>query len=185
MKFISRNSNLLIVLRAGLSAQPITGTPAKPTISVRFKDGVADVTQQELVDMMLVHPGFNSDFISAEESPIDPYAALRQPSEPTHVVTDIQFGTPMSRQVKGGKPAIPAELQKLIQESAAEMAKQMLPSMVEATLKSLLGSQKEAPKVKGKRGRKPKVKVAEVPVNKDEIEEVFGSSIDPRMQESV
>jgi len=185
MKFISKNSNLLVVLRAGLSAQPITGTPAKPTISVRFKEGVADVTQQELVDMMLAHPGFNSDFISAEETGIDPYAALRQPVEPAHVVTELQFGTPVSREVKGGKVGLPPEIQKMIQSAAAEMAKQMLPSMVEATLKNLIGSSKEAPKVKGKRGRKPKAKVVEKPVDVSEIDEVFSSSSDSRVQESV
>ena len=140
MKFISKSTNLLIVLRPGLSAQPITGTPAKPTISVRFKDGIADVQQEELVQMMLVHPGFNSDFISAEDIPVDPYAATRQSSEPAHTHTELKFGTPISKHTEGGSTQLPPELQKLVASMATDMAKKMLPSMVEGTLKSILES---------------------------------------------
>ena len=140
MKFISKSTNLLIVLRPGLSAQPITGTPAKPTVSVRFKDGIADVQNEELVQMMLAHPGFNSDFISAESVPVDPYAATRPSSEPSHAMTELKFGTPISKKTEGGNTQLPPELQKLVASLAAEMAKKMLPSMVESTLKSIVKS---------------------------------------------
>lgn len=165
MKFISKSSNLLIVLRSGLSAQPITGTPAKPTISVRFKDGVAEVDNQELANMMLAHPGFNSDFISAESVTFDPYASTRQPSEPAHVLTELKHGTPMSRVVKGGNPQLSPELQKLVQTMAADMAKQMIPEI----LKSLVTANDAEKKASGtkansKPGPKPKKKVqVEVP----------------------
>jgi hypothetical protein len=166
MKFISKSSNLLIVLRPGLSAQPLTGTPAKATISVRFKDGVADVQQLELVEMMLAHPGYNGDFISADTVAVDPYALTRQPSEPAHVLTEMKFGTPVSRSVKGGTPNLSPEIQKMVQAMAADMAKSMLPSMVEGTIKALMADRDSAKKstgvkVKGKPGRKPKVKAAE------------------------
>lgn len=143
MKFISKSTNLLIVLRPGLQAQPITGMPAKPTISVRFKDGVADVQQEELVQMMLVHPGFNSDFISADAVPVDPYAATRQSSEPAHTHTELKYGTPVGKQTEGGSTQLPPELQKIVATMATEMAKKMLPSMVESTLKSIIGQHKE------------------------------------------
>ena len=143
MKFISKSTNLLIVLRPGLSAQPITGTPAKPTISVRFKDGIADVQNEELVQMMLAHPGFNADFISAESSPMDPYAATRQSSEPAHTMTEIKFGTPVGKETAGGSMQLPPELQKMVASMAADMAKKMLPSMVESTLKSIVKSHEE------------------------------------------
>lgn len=144
MKFISKSSNLLIVLRPGLSAQPLTGTPAIATISVRFKDGVAEVQQQELIDMMLAHPGFNGDFISAEGVPVDPYAISRQSVEPTHIMTELKYGTPISKTIKGGNPlaGFSPEIQKLMQEMAAKMAQQMLPSMVENTLKEIVGQHK-------------------------------------------
>lgn len=174
MKFISKSSNLLIVLKAGLSAQPITGSPAKPTISVRFKDGVAEVENPELVEMMLAHPGFNGDFISADDVPLDPYAAMRVSSEPAHVLTDLKFGTPISKSTKGGSLQLPPEMQKLVQGMATEMAKQMLPSLLESTLKGLVKAHeadKQTPatapvvKVKGKPGRKPKVRLPEASVS--------------------
>lgn len=162
MKFISKSSNLLIVLRAGLSAQPITGTPAKSTVSVLFRDGVAEVTDKELVDMMLAHPGFNGDFISAEGVAIDPYAVTRQSSEPAHVMTEMKFGTPINRSIQGGATAqLPPELQKIVQEASLVIAKNMLPGMLQEALKSLVkGHEAEkAIKTKGKPGRKPFKKV--------------------------
>lgn len=167
MKFISKSANLLIVLSPGLQAQPLTGTPAKPTVSVRFKDGVVEVPEEGgLIEMMLRHPGFNSDFISADITGIDPYLGSRKEAEPTHVVTEMKFGTPINRKVEGGdKASLTPELRKLINDMAIEMAKKMLPTMVESTLKNLVQSHKDeikvspipaADKPKGKRGRPKK-----------------------------
>jgi hypothetical protein len=182
MKFISKSSNLLIVLRPGFAAQPLTGSPAKPTVSVRFKDGVAEIQQQELIDMMLAHPGFNGDFISVEETKTDPYASLRRSTEPAHVLTEMKYGTPVSRQVVGaGSPisGLSPELQKAVQSLAGEMAKAMLPGMVKSTLEGLVSAHqadkatsdvkstapkyglKKDGKERGRPGRKPKVKATE------------------------
>ena len=151
MKFISKSSNLLVILRPGLSAQPLTGTPAKPSVSVRFEDGIAEVKQEDLIKMMQNHPGFESDFISAESTNVaDPYAVTRTEKEPAHEMADIKYGTPEGRVIKGGpKPKISPAIQKLITESAAELAKQMLPDMVKETLKAIVDSKKneEGPKV--------------------------------------
>lgn len=139
MKFISKSTNLLIVLRPGLSAQPITGTPAKPTISVRFKDGIAEVNNQELIDLMLAHPGFNGDFISAESvGGNDPYADTRVPSEPAHTMTEMQFGTPVKTTTVGGKKQLPPELKKIVEEMAAKLAEKQLPGMVESVLRTIV-----------------------------------------------
>jgi hypothetical protein len=138
-KFISKSSNLLIVLRAGLQAQPITGTPATPTLSVRFKDGMAEVTQPEVIEQMLKHPGFGSDFISAEVDTVDPYAAQRVPVEPTHVLTEMKYGTPVARSVQGGPTKmLSPEMQKLVTALAEEIAAKKLPDMVKATLKGIV-----------------------------------------------
>ncbi len=143
MKFISKSSNLLIVLRPGLSAQPITGTPAKPTVSVRFKDGIADVQSEELVELMLAHPGFKSDFISAEGTVDDPYANIRESSEPAHSITEVKFGTPVSKVTKGGNPQLSPEIMKLVKQMATKMATDMLPGMVESTIKEIVSTNKE------------------------------------------
>lgn len=172
MRFISKSSNLLIVLSPGLQAQPLTGTPAKPTISVRFKDGVAEVSDEKLIEMMLAHPGFNGDFISADITGVDPYAFTRRSAEPQHQLTELKFGTPVARKLAGGPPVLSPELQKIVQDMAINLAKEMLPGMVENTLKNLV-EQKDSSnlnkdgKIKGKPGRppglKPSVKITERP----------------------
>ncbi len=91
MEFISKSSNLLVVLRPGMSAQPLTGTPAVPALSVRFKDGISDIEEESLIDMMIKHPGFDSDFISSEDvSGRDPFASTRKSAEPAHVMTELK-----------------------------------------------------------------------------------------------
>lgn len=144
MKFISKSSNLHIILRPGIQAQPMVGAPAKPAISVRFQNGLANVENEELVTQMLAHPGFESDFISADEISADPYSSFRQDSEPAHVVTEMKYGTPQKTFTSKTKPQLPPEVLKLIQEQATEIAKQMLPSMVEATLKTIVGAKEAA-----------------------------------------
>lgn len=187
MKFVSKSSNLLIVLRAGLSAQPITGTPAKPTVSVRFKDGIAEVPDGELTDMMLAHAGFGGDFISAE---IDPYAGTRKSVEPEHVLTELKYGTPIARTSTAGVKMSP-EMQKIVASLASEMAKQMLPGMVEETLKSILSTHEgakvaeKAPvvaKTGKKKGRPAKAKAQKV--EEPTVEEINTVFPDPRTQES-
>ena len=163
MKFISKSSNLLIVLRPGMSAQPLTGSPAVPTISVRFKDGVADLEQQEMIDLMLAHPGFNNDFISSDNVAVDPYSSTRQAGEPAHEVTDLKYGTPVKHAIKGGdKPKLSPEMQKMVQAAAVELAKTMLPTMVEDTLKKLVSTNKTA-KGSTKKRRKPSRKPSVTP----------------------
>ena len=170
MKFISKSSNLLVVLRPGMSASALTGTPAVPTISVRFKDGVAEVEQQELIDMMLAHPAFNGDFISADNVPVDPYQDGRKQSEPAHEVTEMKFGTPIARSVKGGdKPKISKEMQTLIQQTASVMAKEMLPSMVKSTLETLVKDNKKKPRSKKAKKIVKKVEIIEEAVVEPEI----------------
>jgi hypothetical protein len=151
MKFISKTNNLHIILRPGISEQPLTGTPARAAISVRFQDGVANVEQDELVEMMMRHPGFNIDYIAADEAGTDPYAYLRQDSEPAHVITEMRYGQPENRTASPVKRQLPPEIRKMVQEQATEIAKQMLPSMVEEALKTIVSSraQDEAPAPEG------------------------------------
>lgn len=143
MKFISKSANLHIILRPGLQAQPLTGSPAVATISVRFQDGVANVEQENLVGMMMNHPGFNQDFIAADTTGTDPFAYMRQDSEPTHVMTEMKYGHPQGRNVSPVKTKLPPEVLRLVQEQATNIAKQMLPGMVETALKGILAASKK------------------------------------------
>lgn len=164
MKFISKSTNLCVILKPGIPAQPITGTPATPTISVRFQGGIAEVNQEELITMMLRHPAFNRDFVSAEDATPDPYAYLRQPAEPTHVLTDMVYGHPGKRTASPVKQALSPEVRKIIQaevstmakDMAMDIAKQMLPGMVAEALKNIV-QVNEADKAKKSPGRPKKI----------------------------
>lgn len=146
MRFISKSTNLLIVLKPGLSAQPITGTPARPTVSVRFRDGVADVPEGELLDLMMIHPGYDADFILAEVGKLDPYAGNRVPSEPAHVMTEIKFGNTVGRKVSPSAPVLSPEMYALVGELAnklaAERVSQVLPNMVEEAVAKAMAASK-------------------------------------------
>lgn len=124
-----------------MPAQPITGTPATPALSVRFQDGQADVHDESIVDMMLKHPGFNYDFIAVDDRGTDPYAHVRQSNEPDHVTQEIKYGHVVSRSVPVTKTELPPEIKKLIAEQATalaqEMVKDQLPGLVAETLKTL------------------------------------------------
>jgi len=147
MKFVSKSTNLHVIIQPGLSAQPLSGTPEKPRVSVKFVDGIVDIKDDVLAEKMLNHPGFNQDFFLAEPGRPDPYAYVRGEVEPQHTITEIQFGHPIARVGGNAKPQLSPEIRKLLQEEAAsmatEMAKAMLPEMVEATLKQLAQSVKD------------------------------------------
>ncbi len=133
MKFISKSSNLYIVLRPGMQAQPLTGTPAVPTLGARFQNGIIDVQDEAQVEMMRKHPGYNVDFIEAD--PItnhDPFKYLRQEVEPAHVLQEMKYGQPTGRNVSPTQATLPPEILKMIQDQAMEMAKEMLPGMLKA-----------------------------------------------------
>lgn len=151
MKFVSKSSNLCIILRPGIPGQPMTGTPPKPAVFVRFQDGIANVEDESLAEMMRAHPGFDSDFILAEVEAPDPFAYLRTESEPVHSITEMKYGSP--EKTYSSKPknvGLPPEILKLVQDmadarmeavlpvKAMELAKAMLPEMVKETLKQLV-----------------------------------------------
>lgn len=140
VKFVSKNSNLHIILRPGIPAQPITGTPATPTLSVRFQDGQAEIRDSSLLQMMRQHPGYDVDFIEISDDAVDPYAAQRDESEPAHSISEIQFGHVVSTKSTKVKPKLPPEIAEMIKAQATEIAKEMLkealPSAVQAVLEA-------------------------------------------------
>lgn len=140
MKFISKNSNLHIILQPGQPANPVTQTPPVPALSVRFMNGQADISDEALVEKMMRHPAFNQDFIAVEEAAADPYAHLRAAAEPQHVTTELKYGHPVGRNVPPTISSLPPELKKMITDQAtliaAEMVKSQLPSIIAEALKT-------------------------------------------------
>lgn len=124
MKFIAKNSNLRVVLTPSIQAEPLAGRAAIRGLFVKFEDGVANVVDNEIIDLMLKHPAFNVDYICAEEGTRDPY--IRRSVEPEHNVVNIEYG-------HVGKNVNPAtamtgltpELKKVLSDMAKSMAQQM------------------------------------------------------------
>lgn len=141
MKFISKNSNLRIILKPGIPAQPVLGIPAVWSVSVKFQDGLAEVKDQKIIDKMLTHTGYNTDFIAVDDNGNDPFASQREEIEPGHVITEIKYGHVEKSVGTPKKVKIPAEMQAAISEMANEMAnkrmKELLPSLLEDTLKKM------------------------------------------------
>lgn len=142
MKFVSKSTNLHIILKPGLPAQALTGTPAVPTISVRFIDGIVDVTDEKMIELMLKHPGFGMDYIVAD-TPVDPYAHQRAPSEPDHIITEMASGVPSRRIAPNTAPInLTPEIRKFLADKAMEMAKEMIPQLLKAAVEDM-ASKKE------------------------------------------
>lgn len=138
MKFISKNSNLNIILRPGQQAQPITGTPAVSALSVRFQNGMVEVHDEELVTMMLRHPALNQDFIAVDDDGADPYAYRRSDSEPQHVTTEIKYGHPVARSASPVATPPSPELKKMIAEAAAALMEQQRPALMKEAIEAAM-----------------------------------------------
>lgn len=168
MRFISKNSNLRIILRPGLPANPLSGQLAVPTIYVKFLNGVAEVKDQDMVEKMLAHPGYNSDYISVEDNIVDPFLNTRQEVEPPHSITAIEYGHAKKVASSPTKVRLSPELEKAINERAVEIAKALLPKMMEDVMNaSKHGSMREEAMETAEEENGEAAEVADIPEIKD------------------
>jgi hypothetical protein len=166
MKFISKNANLRIVLRPGIPGNILAGQVAKPGVYVKFQDGVVEVKEEETINMMKLHPGFNSDYIAVDPTELDPFIGTREEIEPGHSISNIKYGHVEKVASSFKAPKLTPQMQKFLQDQATEMAKdivkKMLPTAVEETIKALAERHKddkkaEEPQIEEKSGKKEKV----------------------------
>lgn len=147
MRFISKNSNLRIILKPGLPSSPLTGALAVPTLFVKFQNGEAHVEDEHLIMAMKGHIGFNTDFIAVEEGTRDPFSNTRSDIEPVHHITEMKYGHAEKRYSTPQKFKLSPEMEALIQLEAMKIAKEMLPAAVNAVLneaKANIKAEKEA-----------------------------------------
>lgn len=137
MKFVSKFSNYRIVLRQGLPAVPVTGTPAVTGIYVKFEDGILDtskvptnlgMTEAEICEKLMNHYKFNRDFLLMEENKVDPYALNRRSTEPEHDILTIEHGG-VSKSLNP-KMLVDRDKQAVLVATAKEMAKGMFKEMM-------------------------------------------------------
>ena len=131
-------SNYRIVLQHSIPAEPITGRLATPGIWVKFENGAAEVKDEKTIQMLLSHPLYKTDFVAVEEEGRDPYEDNRQPNEPIHAITKIEFGHVTSSINPQSVPQVSRETKKLVMEMAKEMAKEMAAEMAPNLAKQML-----------------------------------------------
>jgi len=137
MKFVSKNSNLMVVLRPGILGNHLSGTATINGIYVKFSQGMADVKEEKFIDMMKLHPAFGSDFIAVETPEEDPFAYLRKEVEPAHVITEINYGHAEKSVGSKKNTQLSPEIKKMLQDEAVRMAKEMLPGMMKEMMKEM------------------------------------------------
>lgn len=143
MKFVSRNSNLMVVLKPGLPGSHLTGQAPVTGVYVKFQNGVVDVKEESIVEMMKKHPGFNIDYIAVEDGvkEEDPYAYYRSETEPVHTTTEIKYGHAEKSVSSPKKNKMPIELENLIKSEASKLAsamvKEMLPNLIREAIESI------------------------------------------------
>ena len=115
-------------------AQPVTGTPAVPTLYVQFKDGLAETEDEQIIEMMLRHKGMDRQFIGVEEGETAPYEPNAQ-AEPVHIISEIENGKVVKRMGKPIANPKAEEINKRIADEAKKIALDMLPGLVQEVLK--------------------------------------------------
>ena len=136
MKFVSKSNNLRIVLKHGMPAEPITGRASVSGVYIKFENGMVNVEDEATVDLMMKHPGYDSDFICLEG--VDPYKNQRKDSEPAHDITEIGPGGVIGK-TNSGKPnvSLSAAQKDVVRDIAKKMAMEMAPSLAMEMLKEM------------------------------------------------
>lgn len=174
MKFISKNANLRIVLRHSMPAEPITGRLAVPGLYIKFENGIANVNNEEHITMMLVHSGFDSDFIQVKEEQSDPYKSIRRESEPDHMITEFENGRAEKLKGSSHNVRLDPKLKNAAVSMAKEMAKEMAPQLAKDMLLEM-AKQRRATKAQEENSRdatNPEESEPAEDINIDEIENV-------------
>jgi hypothetical protein len=161
MKFISKNPNLRVVLRPGIPGNVLAGKEAIAGVYVKFQGGMVEIQDNDLIEMMKKHPGFEQDYILVAENEIDPYLSTRTEVEPVHKIVEMKYGTPEKTTKGASTVALSQEVKDALVEQAKAMAKeivrQSLPELIKEVTAEMKASEvvaetktAEAPKAKKK-----------------------------------
>ena len=132
--------NLRVMLRPGISANPLAGSPAIPGVSCKFQNGLLEVKDEETQRMLLAHPAFETDFIKVEENEVDPFAHQREEAEPGHTTTEIKYGHVEKNVSTPRVMKFTPEMERYMNAQAVEIAKALIPQV----MKSIADKEKAA-----------------------------------------
>ncbi len=158
MKFITKNSNYLLVLRSSQPAVPAIGQPSKPGISVRSDgSGQVNVEDEKICKMILESPQCKrGEILPVESEKDDPYADRRVSVEPQHATLEIEHGaivgsvkpqTNVSFSISQ-KKEIKKMMEKTVPAMAKEMAKEMLKEMLKKENKNKKSAEEDNNEIK-------------------------------------
>lgn len=121
----------MLVLKPGIPGDHLIGRASVPGLYIRFRDGIAEVKDDEMINLMKVSEGYkNGDFVAVDEKGEDPFAENRTPIEPVHVISELKYGHPEGRKVSEVPVKLPISVKKLIEAEAKKMAQKMFDEMV-------------------------------------------------------
>ena len=127
-KFVSKNSNYMIVLKSGLEGNRALGTHAISGLYVKFQGGVVDVKEEAVIKMLRDHPSYGIDFLEVKESEVDPYADERVDIEPEHVIQKMTYGHSEGLTGTPRSTKLTPQMKKLIEGEAIKMLPGLLKS---------------------------------------------------------
>lgn len=150
IKFVSKNSNYMIVLRPGIEGNRNLGTHAVPGLYVKFQAGVVDVKEDSIIELMRKHPCFGTDFVEVKAEEVDPFIDERQDIEPMHTMQEMKYGHAEGK-VRTGSTKLTPAMKKLIEGEALKMLPGLLkknPNILKDIILGLAADmkEKEAPK---------------------------------------
>lgn len=125
-KFVSKNSNYMVVLRPGVEGNRALGTHAINGLYVKFVAGIVDVKEDQIINMLREHPSYGIDFMEVKPNEVDPYAEERAEIEPPHTTTEIKYG---HAEKSVGTPR-PVKMTPAMKKMVENEAKKMIPSIL-------------------------------------------------------
>lgn len=144
-KFVSKSSNLMVVLRSGVEGNRAIGTQAKPGLYARFQGGIIEVKDDTMIQLLREHPACGSDFIEIAEKEVDPFEYNRNETEPVHVMHEMKYGHIEKMKGVETRPLkLSPEMKNLIESEAIKMLPLLLksnPGILKKILTELVASE--------------------------------------------
>lgn len=125
-KFVSKNSNYMLVLKSGIEGNRAVGTQPVPGLYVKFESGVLDVKQENIVELLRAHPSYGVDFLEIKDEEVDPFAENREDTEPGHVIQEIRYGHVEKAVGTPNKLKLTPAMKKVIEGEALKMLPNLL-----------------------------------------------------------
>ena len=154
-KFVSKNSNYMIVLKPGVEGNRALGTHAIPGLYIKFLSGMVEIKEESVVAQMRAHPSFGVDFLEIKDADLDPFSDTREETEPAHVISEIKYGHSEKAAGSSKNVKLSPAMKKVIEKEALKMLPGLLKSNPKVLKDIIMGLAAE-------------MKTAETPVEKIE-----------------